>query len=583
VPTRDVRLLAERLLGKGPIPEIVHQTPPLYQVGERHLFWVGNMDTSEQFQVTAVLRYETPHLYMWVEDGLDYDHEGLVHAATRFEEQTYPTTRAFFGSEWSPGVDGDLHLHVLHSTARHMGVTVAGYYSGADQYSSLANPYSNEREMFYISLNGMDLGSEYYDGVLAHEFQHMIHWANDRNEDSWVNEGCSELAVQLNGLANGGFDALFLSDPDVQLTSWPEGGSAAAHYGASYLFMEYVLGRFGEETTKRIVAHPANGAAGFDAVLSDRGLSFDSVFADWLVANYLDGAVAEPVAQDGRYSYPDRVVGPVRVTLQGAQRASSEGTVHQYGADYVRLEGQGDLSIAFSGASEVRLVPADAHSGRFAWWSNRGDDSDMRLTRSFDLRGLRRATLQAWMWYDIERDWDYAYVMVSVDGGQTWDVLAGSSTATSNPNGNSYGPAYTGQSGGWVEESFDLGPYVGREVLVRFEYVTDDAIHSAGWLIDDVRVPELGYAEDMESGAGDWQAEGFVYSDNRVQQRWTVQLIVLSDGTNVLPLPVDEEGQGQISLRGLGSEVDAAVLVISALAPATTEVAPYVYAVQPLQ
>jgi hypothetical protein len=582
LPTRDIRLLAERLLRTGPIPEIVHQTPPLYQVGDRQVFWVGNMDTSEQFQVAAVLRYETEHLYMWVAEGLDHDYEGLVRSAERFESQIYPTTRAFFGSEWSPGVDGDPHLHVLHATARHMGVTVAGYYSSADEYSRLANPYSNEREMFYVSLSGTDLGSEYYDGVLAHEFQHMIHWANDRNETSWVNEGCSELAVQLNGIANGGFDTLFLSDPDVQLTAWPEGYTAAAHYGASWLFMDYVLGRFGEETTKRVVAHPANGAAGFDAVLSDQGLSFDDVFADWAVANYLDGVAVAPAQLGARYSYPDRVLVPVHAIRHGVGRASYEGTVHQYGADYVRFEGQGDLSIAFSGTTEARLVPADAHSGRYAWWSNRGDDSDMRLTRAFDLRAVERATLRAWMWYDIERDWDYAYVVVSVDSGQTWDVLAGPSTATSNPNGNGYGPAYTGQSGGWIEEAFDLSPYAGHQVLIRFQYVTDDAVHGAGWLIDDIRVPELGYADDMESGTADWQAEGFVYSDNRVRQRWAVQLIVLGKEVAIHPVRVDGDGQGQVSVRGMGAEVDAAVLVVSALAPATTEIAPYVYAVQPL-
>ena len=64
-----------------------------------------------------------------------------------------------------------------------------------------------------------------------------------------------------------------------------------------------------------------------------------------------------------------------------------------------------------------------AHSGRYVWWSNRGDESDTTLTRTFDLTGLEQATLQAWLWYDIEKDYDYAYVEVSTDGGQTWEVL----------------------------------------------------------------------------------------------------------------------------------------------------------------
>jgi hypothetical protein len=584
LPQRDIRLLAERLRKTGPIPAVVHETPPSYEIGDRHTFWVGNVDTMDQFQITAVLRYETPHLYMWVEDGLSYDQDALARSAETFESKTYPTNRAFFGDEWTPGVDNDPRLHVLHSTGQRMGSSVAGYYSSADEYSQLANPYSNEREMFYISLSGMRPGTSFYNGVLAHEFQHMIHWANDRNEETWLNEGCSELAAYLNGYDPGGFDWLFVADPDVQLTTWPEIGSAGPHYGGSYLFVAYFMGRFGEEVMQRVVAHPANGVAGFDAVLADQGLTFDDVFADWLVANYVDNLSVIGGEARERYAYPDHVVGPVTLDATHdtypAQRAS---TVHQYAADYVELAGRGDLAIFFQGDTQARLVPAEAHSGRYAWWSNRGDDSDMMLTQRFDLRALNSATLQVWMWYDIEEDWDYAYVEISTDGGQTWDVLTGPSSTSSNPNGNSFGPAYTGRSNGWIEESFDLGAYAGREVLLRFEYVTDDAVNRPGWLIDDIRIPELGYEDDMESGAGEWQADGFVYSDNRVAQRYRVQVIATGRTLQVLPVSLDETQRGQIELRGLGGDVDLAVLVISAIAPVTTEVAAYEYMIQPIE
>lgn len=584
LPQRDMRLLAERLRKTGPIPEIVHETPPTYQLGDSTEFWVNNVDTLDQFRVRAVLRYATPHLYMWVEEGLGHDQEALARSAERFESHTYPTVRGFFGSEWRPGVDSDTHLHVLHSTAQHMGRTVAGYYSSADEYSRLANLYSNEREMFYISLSGLRPGTEFYDGVLAHEFQHMVHWANDRNEETWVNEGLSELAAYVSGYDPGGFDWVFVSAPDKQLTTWPEGGSAGAHYGCSYLFMAYFYGRFGEETMQRVVAHPANGVRGFDAVLAEYDLTFDDVFADWVVANYVDNLAPSAGQTDRRYTYPDHAIGPastdVRHDRYPVQRQS---TVHQYAADYIELAGQGDLLISFTGDTEARLVPVEAHSGQYAWWSNRGDDSDATLTHAFDLRTVDSATLEAWVWYEIEEDWDYAYVEASADGGVTWDVLSGPSSTTSNPNGNSYGPAYTGRSNGWVQETFDLSPYAGSEVLVRFEYVTDDAVNLSGWLIDDVRVPELGFQDDVEAGPGEWQAGGFVYSGNRVPQRFLVQLVTLGEELQVLPLPIDGTGTGSVELRGLGSEFDSAVLVVSALAPVTTEVASYEYAIQPVR
>ena len=78
--------------------------------------------------------------------------------------------------------------------------------------------------MFYISADSGNAkpNSTFYDGTLAHEFQHMIHWANDRNEDSWVNEGMSELASYLNGFDPGGADAAYMQKPDTQLTTWSD-------------------------------------------------------------------------------------------------------------------------------------------------------------------------------------------------------------------------------------------------------------------------------------------------------------------------------------------------------------------------
>jgi hypothetical protein len=48
-------------------------------------------------------------------------------------------------------------------------------------------------------------------------------------------------------------------------------------------------------------------------------------------------------------------------------------------------------------------------------------------------------------------------------------------------------------------------------------------------------------------------------------------------------MSLDETQRGQLELRGLGGEVRSAVLVISAIAPVTTEVAGYEYAIQPME
>jgi Uncharacterized protein conserved in bacteria len=519
---------------------------------------------------------------MWVEEGVKVDEADLKAAADLFATKTYPTNRAFFGSEWSPGVDNDPRLHILH--ARNLGDTVAGYYSSADEFVPAVREDSNAMEMFYINIENVIVNDEFYHGVLAHEFQHMIHWYNDRNEETWLNEGSSELASYLNGYDTGGAEYIFSRKPDTQLNSWPEGpGTAGANYGASYLFMSYFLDRFGAEATRALIAHDENGFASVDAVLADLGTGMTHVdlFADWVVANLLD----DPNLADGRYGYREIDPPPFKIeTRLSNYPTTRQATVHQYAADYIELRGDRPLRFSFAGSTQVGLMDTQAHSGKYLWWSNRGDDSDMTLTREFDLTGVQKATLEYWCWYDIEEDWDYAYVEVSPDGGKTWEILTTPSGTPENPNGNSFGWGYTGRSGGkskaeWIQEKVDLTPYAGKRVLIRFEYITDDAVNRPGFALDDVAIPEIGYFSDFEADGGGWEAAGFVRHANVLPQRWLVQLVLFGPRPTVqrLDLNPDQTGEWEIPL---GGGVDRAVVVISAYAPVTTEVASYQYSVR---
>lgn len=580
LPTRDLAELASRLRLRGtPVPAVVAPEGTRHKVGDLRTFWVANTDTHVHREIEAVLEVATAHVQMWVERGAQVDLEGLRASAERFEARTYPQCREVFGSEWTPGVDGDPRLLVLH--AHDLG-GVGGYFSAADEFSRLANPFSNQAEMFYINLDYRQPGTEGYDSTLAHEFQHMIHWYQDRNEDSWVNEGLSMLAQQVSGLPVGNLHEVYLRQPDLQLTTW-EDEDNAPHYGASYLLIAYFMDRYGARSVRLLVEEKANGTQGFDRVLPKvGGGDFASFFADWLVANLLD----DPRVGDGRYAY--RTLDPPTPSVQRLQAQTEgpvEGTVHQYGVDYLELNPRQVGKVRFAGESVVRLVPALPHSGRFVWWSNRGDNSDARLTRAFDLSGLERATLEFWMWYDLEADYDYAYLSVSTDGGHSWTLLQGAHTTDANPTGNNLGWGYNGLSGVpagsqgqpiWIPEAVDLTPYVGGEVWVRFEVVTDDAVNHPGLLLDDIRIPELGFADDVEAGENGWIAEGFVRMDNLVPQRWLLRAVVEGgQETRVEEIPVAEDGRAEWIPGALPPSARRVVLVVSALAPATTERASY--------
>ena len=203
-----------------------------------------------------------------------------------------------------------------------------------------------------------------------------------------------------------------------------------------------------------------------------------------MLANYLD-------EDDGPLGYRDRGVRVRDVELMFVH-GEVQGRLPQFSASYVDLRlGMGDALVSFEGDPDVSQVGTRCHSGVRCWWGNRGDSIDSTLTREFDLTGLDAATLEFWTWFQLEVNWDYVYIEASADGGATWTVLDGLHTTSEDPVGNNFGAGFTGFSRNWLQESVDLTPYVGGKVLVRFEYITDDAVYLDGVLIDDIAIPEI--------------------------------------------------------------------------------------------
>ena len=608
VPNADIHELAIRFKGADPnTPRVAATSNPEYAEGSMRTFIVSDLDQEEQFEIEAELIYKTARVYMWVEKDASFDMENLQAAADLFENHTYPTNREFFGSEWFPGVDGDPHVSILH--ARNLGNSVAGYFSGPDEYVKEVRPDSNEMEMFYINLDNITIGSSFYNGVLAHEFQHMIHWKGDRNESTWLNEGCSELAMALNERSHedgnynvGNSDLSYSYAPDTQLNSWPEGtaGDASANYGGAYLFMEYFLDRFGEEATQTLVAAPENGMESVDITLAQLGENGDhrSLFAEWSVANFLDA----PEIGNGEYGY--RAIDPYEPTLDIYYKQSDypvrrTSTVHQYGVDYIELTADSPLTFTFTGSNQARILDTAAFSGKYLWWSGRTDESDSTLTRIINLEDRNSATLRFQSWYHIEENWDYGYVSVGTTAdGQLptdlsspeikWEILADNTLGCteSDPNGNNFGCGLTGQSAGWQELTADLSAYTGGEIALRFEYITDAAVNQSSWAIDDIEILSDGeqiFQDDAEKELTDWIPAGFVRHANVLPQEWSVQLITYqNDQPQIQRLILGAQSSGEWHLP-FNDQSKRAVLIVSALTPVTTEPAAYELNLQPAE
>jgi hypothetical protein len=186
--------------------------------------------------------------------------------------------------------------------------------------------------------------------------------------------------------------------------------------------------------------------------------------------------------------------------------------------------------------------PFDPNTGNQYVYSQIGDQSYKRLTRTIDLTGQTTGTLSFFASYDLEQDWDYFVVEAHTVGQDDWTTLPDQNGNTLTDTGQSclipltdYHPwvaryqtyteapgaepsctptgttgewhAATGNSAGWQEWSIDLSAYAGKQVEVSLSYISDPAVQGLGVFIDDVSV-STGASTSFEGGLDGWAVTG---------------------------------------------------------------------------
>lgn len=582
LPEVNIFDLTRRMRGRDGQPagefQPVRATPPVEGVGTEVPYWTYDFAAKKPTKITATLRVITDHAKWWVQNDVQFDLEQLRVSATAFETKVYPTNRRLYGEEWTPGVDSDPHINILF--VRIPGAA-AGYFNSSDELPLWVNEFSSERETVYINSLAARPGTTYLSSVVAHEFCHMIQYGKRKRSQVWFNEGQAQLCEQANGFPVSHAQT-FLQLPDTQLNDWPELEQSQAHYGLAYLFLEFARQQAGgDDLINAFMAKGIDTPADLDAVLRASGQrGIEELFADFAAANAFIGSSAE-----ARYSYPNGLAARTPAGATDQDRVTLGNTVssstHEYATRYIELP-RATMKVHFDGARQTRLLPTDPHSGKAMWWSDRADDMDSTLTRTVDLRGAAAPKLSYWTWYEIEKDYDYAYVAVSTDGGAHWTTLAAPGTTRDDPNGNNLGSGYTDLSGGgrtpaWTQQEVDLTLYAGKEIQLRFEYVTDAALNLHGMAIDDIVITGL-LNDDAESDNG-WTANGFVRSTNLVAQRFVVQLLrFIGSGTSVDRRSVD----GGILDLDVDTSADRRppLLAVTGFAVRTTQPVPFSVSVE---
>jgi hypothetical protein len=291
-------------------------------VGERRTFQVLNAAGGFD-QVEAVAQFVSSQAVLYVDEaapagGLTLS--DLAFLAFEFDEVIHPTITGSFGSP--SDLDANERIAILFTpvvnslTARGASGFVGGFFYGLDL---LDREGSNRAEVFYALVpdpsgefsdaRPKDLVLDVTPAILAHEFQHMIHF-NERvlkleaetTEALWLSEGLAQMAEELVALAFESFGNTaaveryrkgnrvrarrYLAAPERVSLIVATGAGTLEERGAGWLHLLYLWDREGLNVLRRLTATTRTGV---DNVTAQVGRPWPELLSDWLAALYSDG------------------------------------------------------------------------------------------------------------------------------------------------------------------------------------------------------------------------------------------------------------------------------------------------------
>jgi len=188
----------------------------------------------------------------------------------------------------------------------------------------------------------------------------------------------------------------------------------------------------------------------------------------------------------------------------------------KYTLDQAAIKGKNNDFVKVNLPEKTTKINTPA-SGTKEYFSGKGDDMNNSMWVDLDLTGKTTAKLTFKTLYDIEGDYDYAYINVKA-GDADWVTVPGNLTTTANPEGANLGNGITGTSDGWVSGEFDLSQFAGQKIQLQFSYITDAGVSLAGFYVDDIAVEANGatiFTDNVEA-APKFTLDNFTVSDGNM-------------------------------------------------------------------
>ncbi|HET9248465.1 MAG TPA: peptidase M6 [Actinomycetota bacterium] len=428
-----------------------------------------------------------------------------------------------------------------------------------------------------------------YEGVFAHEYQHLLENYADFDETSWVNEGVSDYAQTITGYVDPSIPVTqigqdshiqcflgFLDEvtpanpiprsggPENSLTLWGDQtdyeSEILCDYGAAYSFMEYLAGRFGHPFLTGLHLGAENGLDSLAALLTQAGSTAKplDVIGSWATMVAVDKSL------DAGFSLVGGTPAEFRTPTLNAEvdwedpEAFAGPGAPPNGSDYVRLRDATDAfvdvgdvdSIGFNGASKLAKLPVEwkvvKKAGRKVLYSGRGDNLDRAIAQKVKVEDGDLVVDMAW---DTEAGYDYAYVQVSTDGGKKYKSVRCEDSIDAP-----LGPGFDASSDGFVHEECNLSRYAGKTVVLAFRYVTDGGVIEPGFWVDDVILD--GRLISNGTTLQGWKSPTQIHPVE--VKAWVVRLVAIdatAQQVRIGTIPLDASFDGSLS----GADLDAII------------------------
>jgi hypothetical protein len=288
--------------------------------GTRRDFNVLNVKNTFD-KVTATARLITKRAVLWVDVEADsaFDNADLAFFGELFDHPIYTTNVSVFGEP--SDVDGNERIFILFTprvnalTPRQQSSYITGFFYGCDLLARNRCTGSNEAEIFYSMVpdpqgkwSGVRARSVVRAAVppiLAHEFQHMIHFAQRGGSSDvlWLSEALAHTAEELVGDALQSIDPVlartfhtanlsraqrYLADP-AGTSLLEQGGTGSIEMrGGVWLLLKYMRAHYGgNDLLRRLTQNPQSGVANLTQVTAQ---PWHRLTTDFNVAVWADGA-----------------------------------------------------------------------------------------------------------------------------------------------------------------------------------------------------------------------------------------------------------------------------------------------------